>query len=81
MNENILRAASFAMKNKDKIINLESVGCFHCLKTFPPKEIKLWADGGETAVCPYCEVDTVVNCSDEQSLKEMNQYWLKSKKL
>lgn len=56
-------------------------GCFNCLKTFPPSEIVEWIEessvcprgAGKTAVCPYCEIDTV--------LPESNLYKLSSELL
>ena len=38
----------------------EECGCFYCLKTFAPKKIHAWVDKGDTAVCPFCEIDAVL---------------------
>ena len=44
-----------------KLIELsEECGCFYCFKTFAPRKIHAWADGGETALCPYCRTDAVL---------------------
>ena len=57
--------------------------CFYCLKIFNPTEIKEWLiedNGKETALCPYCEIDSVIaECNDykitKELLKEMYDYW------
>lgn len=57
-------------------------GCFYCLKTFSPAEILEWIEepfGDETAICPYCGIDSVLSLkypiTDAIFLQEMNQYW------
>jgi len=49
-----------AFRNRASIVLSETCGCFHCCKTFPPTEIKAWADKGETALCPYCGMDSIL---------------------
>lgn len=53
--------ASF--KNMDSLLNDTLCGCFYCLRIFSPKEIVEVIeekDGLETALCPYCGVDSVI---------------------
>ncbi|RZF62939.1 hypothetical protein EWE74_07025 [Sphingobacterium corticibacterium] len=59
-----------------------SCGCFYCLATFTPIEIVEWIDepnGGETAICPKCGIDSVLSSkypiADPIFLREMNAYW------
>jgi uncharacterized protein len=35
-------------------------GCFHCAAIFQPGGVTEWVDGGQTALCPFCHVDTVL---------------------
>ncbi len=57
--------------------------CIFLLKqTFLPNEIIDWIDepkGGQTAICPKCEIDSVLNSeqpiTDKIFLEEMNKYW------
>lgn len=35
-------------------------GCFYCLAVFPPNEITQWIDDDQTALCPKCEIDSVI---------------------
>lgn len=70
--------------NKEDLQNVNKCGCFYCLKIYDPKEIKEWLsenNGKETALCPYCYIDSVIPESDEyelseQLLKEMYDYWM-----
>ena len=36
------------------------VGCFYCKCIYSPSKIKEWIDGGETALCPKCGIDSVL---------------------
>ena len=81
-------AHKHSFRNKDKIIASEVCGCFGCLKIYHPSEIKVWHeeksthDGieGFTAVCPYCNVDTVIGLKsgypiNHDFLLEMQKRW------
>lgn len=55
-------------------------GCFYCKRTFPPTEIDEWCHEEQTAVCPYCGIDSVIGSAsghdiDDLFLERMNQYW------
>ena len=52
------RKASF--KNRESIEKSEKCACFFCGKVFSPSEIEDWTDGGKTAICPFCDVDSVI---------------------
>lgn len=76
-----LHKSSF--QNKEACEKASICGCFHCLQVFPSSEIKNWheekrAEGGFTALCPYCGIDSVIPHSKEKSfdvqiLKEMQK--------
>ena len=67
-------------KNKKAIEASKTCACFYCLKTFSPKDIKEWTDGGLTAICP-CMIDSVLPSSsglpigDQTFLEEMHEFW------
>ncbi len=49
---------------------------------YDPKEIKVWIDddGGKTAMCARCGIDSVIYETErypltEEFLKKMNEYW------
>jgi len=52
--------------NHSQILQSGVCGCYECLETFPPEEIKEWdEDHGKpkrenTAICPYCGLDSVI---------------------
>ncbi len=35
-------------------------GCFFCMESFYLKEVKEWTDDGQTALCPNCDMDSVL---------------------
>jgi hypothetical protein len=51
---------STCIRNKHIIQNSSLCGCFHCTEIFQPILILDWIDDGQTAVCPYCTVDSVI---------------------
>jgi hypothetical protein len=44
-------------------------GCFYCLKTFAPNLIQDWIDDND-ALCPLCEIDSVLPDIDDLELLE-----------
>jgi hypothetical protein len=60
----------------EAIRNSRNCGCFHCLSIFKPNEIIDWIDepencpkdGGRTAICPNCGVDSVLPDSIDYDL-------------
>ena len=69
--------------NYPKIKEDEICGCVYCLNIFKPSEIfdfTIEPDGGHTALCPYCDIDSVIGDSSgfpitKEFLKKMNEYW------
>lgn len=62
----LTRAHKASFKNMDELRNDTLCGCFYCMKIFSPKEIKETVeenDRKETALCPYCEIDSVIGKS------------------
>ena len=58
-------------------------GCFYCLSFFPPKNIENWIDNETTALCPKCNIDSVIGDSyktiSPKFLKEMQEFWFENK--
>ena len=76
----IITAHKFSVRNRKALKKDIRCGCFYCLEIFSPKEIEDWIDGGETAQCPFCWVDSVIGESSgapitKEFLNEMNEYW------
>jgi hypothetical protein len=80
MKAGIHHAAKLAFRNKSEIAFANKCGCYSCLAVFDKKEIKEWTDGGETALCPRCSIDSVIAEGtgfdlSEENLRKANQYW------
>jgi hypothetical protein len=82
--EYLLSAHDASFASKESILLSNVCGCFYCLSTFPPDEITEWVlerDNTETAVCPKCNIDSVVGSSsdfpveDKEFLEAMNEHW------
>lgn len=71
----IITAPKLAIRNKNTLQNCKKVGCYKCLKTFDPCEIKEYTDHGETAICPYCDTDAILPETEISNLEEINKYW------
>lgn len=83
--EEALHPLSF--RNRAFLACSEDAACFYCLRTFRPSEIWHWIDNEETAVCPYCGIDSVLPMGAPGSivdlflrprprlLEAMRQYW------
>ncbi|WGL60086.1 hypothetical protein QEJ31_00520 [Pigmentibacter sp. JX0631] len=49
-----------SFKNRNILEKYKKCSCFYCLKTFETSEITEYVDNNETALCPYCGIDSVV---------------------
>ena len=78
MDNKYLEAHRFSSRNRKSLEKDHICGCFHCTKIFSPTEITEWIEDEDTALCPYCGMDSVIGESSgismtEQFLKEMHQ--------
>ncbi len=82
-NNEMIEAHDWSFKNMDSLKNDKICGCFYCCEIFNPSEIKEYIeehDGGKTAICPYCGIDSVIGESSgfpitEEFLTRMKEYW------
>lgn len=51
---------SVGFKNIESLKNAKWCMCYHCVKRFKFSEITEFTDKGETAICPKCNIDSVV---------------------
>ena len=57
--------------NRGQVESASLRGCFHCLAVFPGASVSAWIDGGETALCPRCGIDSVLpGRADEAVLRD-----------
>ena len=53
-------------------------GCYYCLEHFLWEQTETFVDNGDTAVCPYCYVDSVIDSHkpiDGEYLKDLQERW------
>ena len=75
-----IEAHKYCTGNKEQLKSDTVCGCFYCLEIYSPKEIEMWLDREDTALCPYCCADSVTGESSgypitKEFLKKMNEYW------
>ena len=83
MTENeMLEIHQFSSSNMQDFEENKKCGCFYCCKIFDSDEISQYIDDddGDTAVCPYCGVDSVIGEGhgfeiSEELLKKMHDFW------
>ena len=64
--------------HKARVLASTLVGCYYCLKIYPPAEIEEWTMD-QCALCPKCGIDSVLPEADGKYaadfLKWMRFYW------
>jgi hypothetical protein len=67
-------------KHRAEIEQSAMCGCFYCLSTLSPSEIREWTDDGQTAICPKCALDSVIGSESAypitpEFLRRMHDHW------
>ncbi len=57
---NLERAVCNSALNRFRLKKSVQCGCFFCFEMFEAQEITEWVDGGMTALCPACGIDSVL---------------------
>jgi hypothetical protein len=79
-----IRAHRHSSRHRHEVLTSDRCGCFYCLSIFPPEKIEYWTDEwegeGQTALCPYCDIDAVIGSESgypitEAFLRRMNSRW------
>jgi hypothetical protein len=84
-----IRAHRHCIHHREEVLASELCGCFSCLATFPPSDIREWTDTselkpeGNTALCPRCGIDSVIGSESgypmtEEFLRLMEARWFGS---
>ena len=55
-----IEAHKYCTRNKENLQKDTICGCFYCLEIFSPKEIEMWLNREDTALCLYCCVDSII---------------------
>lgn len=80
--KNLSQLHDESFENEYLLKKVKMCGCFYCKRIFKVSEINEWIDdeSGNTAVCPYCGIDSVIPESTDgeyeltqEILQEMNQ--------
>jgi predicted esterase YcpF (UPF0227 family) len=82
--ERIQHAHMYSIYNESSIKKSHMCGCFYCGKVFPSELVEDFAiefsENGDTGICPYCMIDSVLAGADwkdlsPEFLKKMKEYW------
>lgn len=57
---NLEKVYQHCKNNKVEILKSKTCGCIYCKKIFTPKQITNWLAKEDTALCPYCNIDSVL---------------------
>ncbi len=84
MTKDQLRAAiRFATGNRQALVKSDQAGCYYCLTIYAASEVVRFLPSEDTALCPYCGIDSVLADQspyelNAQTLKELHEYWFKT---
>jgi hypothetical protein len=53
-------AHKHSSKHRVEILSSLACGCFYCLSIYPPSDVVEWIDEDQTAICPECDIDSVI---------------------
>lgn len=75
-----ISAHALCTRNREALKARDRCGCFYCKSIYDPKEIKVWTDEKQTAICARCGIDSVIYETErcpltEDFLKKMHEYW------
>ncbi|MDE5854814.1 MAG: cytoplasmic protein [Ruminococcus sp.] len=78
--KDITEAHAYSIYHREDIEKSYYCGCFYCTKIFRPFQINFWIDNNDTAVCPFCGIDSIIGDYSgypitEEFLKAMNERW------
>ena len=74
-------AGKHSCKHREEIEKSSVIVCYYCQTFLKLAEIKEWVDKDQTAVCPYCGIDTVLGNASGMFLlttefvKDLNYRW------
>lgn len=80
INQKLELASRKAIRHRAMVLDSNTCGCYYCYNVYPPTEIKQWTDQGQTAICPICDIDSVLPYNAGypltiEFLREMHNYW------
>ncbi|MGE8454301.1 hypothetical protein D3C87_1351200 [compost metagenome] len=66
-----------SIANMELLEAADDCGCFYCCNVFKFADIKYVTNDarGHTALCPHCEIDSVIPSTDKDLLTTMYMEW------
>lgn len=64
---------SLGFKNRDELEKSFQCSCFFCFSHFNVTDVDEWVDDDETAICPHCDIDSVIERTDLKTLKAIHK--------
>jgi len=73
-------AHKYSSGHREQIQQSDQCGCFYCLHIFQPTTIVRWIDREATAMCPQCDIDSVIGSQSgyqitKEFLERMKRFW------
>lgn len=76
---NIKDLSKRSVYNRNFLEKSKECACYYCCNTFKFDEIQNWIDNNQTAMCPKCNIDSVIGDYnvdfDEEFLNKASNYW------
>ena len=74
------RLHTYSTHNRELIEASDRCYCFYCKSVMDSRDVKDYIDNGQTALCPKCDIDSIIPDGieedvNEEIIDEMNQYW------
>lgn len=77
--DDLKRLHKLAHQNRSSVEKSQVCGCFYCQQIFPASEVAEYIDKEMTALCPRCQIDSVLADADtkldQDLLRQMNIRW------
>lgn len=78
--EDIIEVHKYSSNNRKYLLKSNICGCFSCLRIFSSYNITEWINSENTALCPYCGIDSIIPENSgypitTEFLTKMNNYW------
>jgi hypothetical protein len=67
-------AMNKSFHNRSLVELAQKCGCYSCCNTFDTNSIKEWTDDNDTAICPICNIDSVIPDPADGELLAIKRY-------
>lgn len=75
--QELAKLSKLSMYNKERLLQGNLCGCYYCGRIYTPGKIVEWTDRLDTAICPHCGIDSVLDeangGADLDVLEQMHQ--------